>query len=143
MTIIFPDQGEAILLSYLVGADTPEDLVLRLFANDVTDGLSPAQIEALTEADFTEADFTGYQAITLSGASWTVTPGDPTEATYAQQSFTSSADQSPQTIYGYYLTRDSSGDLVAFEYFATPVVVEFEDDTIKVTPKITAQDAQD
>lgn len=144
MTLVFVDQGEAIALEYLVNRDAPEDLVLRLFQNDVTNGLTAGQIEALTETDFTEADFTGYSAITLSGASWNAASGgDPSSIDFAQQSFTSTADQTQQTIFGYYYTRVAGGELVAFEYFASPVTVEFDQDVIRVTPRITGQDTQD
>lgn len=54
-----------------------------------------------------------------------------------------SADQTAQTIYGYYYTRASGGELVAFEEFDTPAVIEFDNDEIRITPKITAQDTQD
>lgn len=143
MTLVFVDQGEAIALEYMVNKDAPENMVLRLFQNDVTNGLSAAQIEALDETDMTEADFTGYSSIELTGASWSTTSGDPSNVQFAQQSFVSSADQTAQTIYGYYYTRASGGEMVAFEYFDTPVTVEFENDTIRITPQITAQDTQD
>lgn len=148
MTLVFVNQGEGIALDYLVNRDAPEDLVLRLFQNDVTDGLTAGQIEALTEADFTEADFTGYAPVTLTGASWTTTTGAPSETEFAEQSFTSGADQTPQNIYGYYYTRSTGGELLAFEYFdagppAVPVTVEFENDQIRITPRITGQDTQD
>lgn len=151
MTLVFPDQGEAYGLELLVSKASGQDLVLRLLANDVTDGLTPEQVEALTVADFTEAAFTGYSAVTLTGANWSTSQGDPSEVTYAQQTFTSTGDQtSPETIYGYYYTRATGGELVAFEYFdddyptsRNPVVIEFEDDTIRITPRITAADTQD
>lgn len=143
MALVFLNQGEGIVLDYLVNLDAPENLVLRLFQNDVTDGLTPSQIEALTEASFTEATFTGYSAATLTGASWSTTTGDPSETSFAQQSFTSTADQTAQQIFGYYYTRATGGEAVAFEEFDSPVTVEFTDDVIRVTPKITAQDTQD
>jgi hypothetical protein len=113
---------------------------LRLFQNDVTDGLTIAQIEALDETDFTEADFTGYSSVTLS--SWGVTPDDPSQADHATQEFVSTADQTQQTIFGYYFTRETGGQLVAFEEI-TPVIVEFDEDTILITPRITGRDEQD
>jgi hypothetical protein len=143
MTLIFVDQGEVLGLEYLVNKSSPENLVLRLFKNDVTDGLSAAQIEALDETDFTEADFTGYSAVTLTGATWTVTAGDPTVAAYPIQSFASTADQTQQLVYGYYLTRATGGELVAFEMLAAPVPFEFDEDTLLVTPRITGKDEQD
>lgn len=144
MTQVIVNQGETLSLQYLVAAATPQDLVLRLFQNDVVAGLTPSQIDALTEADMTEATFTGYAAITLSGAGWNApVEGDPSVIDFAQQEFTSTADQAQQTIYGYYYTRATGGEMVSFEYFAAPAVVEFNNDKIRVTPTITGQDTQD
>lgn len=143
MTLVILNAGERLVLDYLVNRGTPEDLVLRLFANDVTAGLTAAQVEALTEAAFTEATFTGYSAVTLTGASWSSGEGDPATAAFAQQTFTSGADQPPQTIWGYYYTRVTSGEAVAFEELPSPVTVQFVDERILVTPRITAQDTQD
>jgi hypothetical protein len=144
MTLVFVNEGEVIALEYLVNRDAPEDLVLRLFQNDVTSGLTATQIEALTETDMTEADFTGYSAITLTGASWTAGSGDdPSDIGFAEQEFTSSADQTQQTIFGYYYTRATGAEMVAFEYFDASVTVEFENDVIRITPNITCADTQD
>jgi hypothetical protein len=137
------NQGEAFSLEYLVNKSAPQNLVLRLFKNDVTNGLTQAQKDALVAADFTEADFTGYAAITLTGATWTVTPGDPAIAAYPVQTFTSSANQTLQNIYGYYLTRVTGGELVWFEALVAPVPFEFLNDNLLVTPRITSRDEQD
>lgn len=144
MSLIFLDQGESVGLQLLTNKiATPRDLILNLFQNDVTDGLTAEQIEALDESDFTPADFTGYSAITLTGASWTPTEGDPTSIAYAQQTFESSEAQEAQTIYGYYLTQVSTGLAIAFEEFASPATIENDGDQIKITPVITGRDEQD
>ena len=57
---------------------TDIDMTLRLFRTDVTTGLTKAQIEALTQAAFTEANFAGYAAVSMTTA-WTTTQGDPSE----------------------------------------------------------------
>lgn len=139
MTLIVVDQGEEGLLDAILAVN----YTLHLFQNDVTDGLSASQIEALTESDFTEADFTGYSSAALTGGSWTVTPGDPATGTYTVQTFTSSADQTAQTLYGYYVTRTSDGALQWFEEFSTPLTIEFDAEFIRVTPQITLADTQD
>lgn len=139
MTLIVVNAGEEHFLDLILGVN----YTLRLFKNDVTDGLSASQVEALDEGDFTEADFTGYSAKALTGGSWTTTPGAPCVGVYAEQSFASTADQSAQTIYGYYVTRTSGGALEWFEEFTTPVVIEFNNDTIRITPRITLADTQD
>lgn len=139
MTLVVVDQGEEAFIDLI----TSINYTLRLYKTDVTDGLTASQIEALDENDFTEADFTGYSAATLTGGSWAITPGDPCVAVYAAQSFTSSADQTAQTLYGYYVTRTSDGALQWFEEFSSPLVIEFNEEFIRVTPRITLQDTGD
>lgn len=132
MTIVVPNTGENIALEYLVNKDAPENLVLRLFRLPASD---PG--EAATAGSFTEANFTGYSAITLTGSSWNAASGGSID--YAQQTFTSSADQTTQNVYGYYLTRATSADLVYYEYFSDgPYAIANNGDAIKVTPTITA-----
>lgn len=137
MALKLVNSGEKIALEYLVNKDMPEDLVLRLFKSDTT----PAESD--TASTYTEADFTGYSAVTLTGASWTVTEGNPTEATYAEQAFTSGATQAAQTIYGYYLTRATSADLVWVERFSSSQTVQNNGDRISISPLIQAKDAGD
>lgn len=139
MTLVVVDQGEEAFLDAILAVN----YTLHLYKNDVTDGLTAEQIEALTETDFTEADFTGYSAAALTGGSWTTTPGDPCASVYAEQMFTSTADQTLQTVYGYYVTRTSDGALQWFEPFVTPLDIEFENESIRITPRITLADTQD
>jgi len=132
MSLVLINQGEADWLSMVVNKGTPENLVLRLFKSNTT----PSETD--TEATYTEADFTGYSAASLTGASWTVTPGAPSEASYAQQVFTSSANQTQQDIYGYCLTQSTSGRAQWAERFpAAPYPIANNGDNIGVTPKIT------
>jgi hypothetical protein len=132
MAILVPNGGEVLALSYLVNKGTPENLVLCLFKSNTT----PA--EGDTVGTYTEANFTGYASITLTGASWTVTPGAPSSASYAEQTFTSSAGSQNQDIYGYFLKRVSTGDLVYAERFASGLInIANNGDAIKITPTIT------
>lgn len=130
MALLVPNIGEQRALeAWIKGMNT----VLRLFKSNTT----PAETD--TAATYTEADFTGYSAPTLTGASWVVTPGAPTLAAYAQQTFSSSADQASQNVYGYYVTRSSDGELVYAERFSDgPYAVANNGDQIKITPQITA-----
>lgn len=137
MTLIVVNQGEqAILANGVTGVAYD----LRLFKTDVTAGLTPDQIDALDETDFTEATFTGYSAQAVAAVDWTVTAGNPTVALNVEKSFTSTADQTAQNIWGYYLTRSSDGALIWFEQFDGPIVVEFDTDEILVTPRMTLDD---
>lgn len=129
MTIMVPNTGEVIALSYLVNKSAPENLVYRLFTNNIT----PAETD--TAATYTEMSGAGYAAVTCTGASWTVTGGAPSSATYAQQTFTFTGAGS--AIYGYYVTRATTGDLVLSETF-TSFTPAANGDNLKITPTITA-----
>lgn len=145
MTLVLTDAAEADMLSRILDPD----LDLKLFKNDVISGLTDPQIEALDETDFTEADFTGYADVAIAGenqgvsSDWTITPEDPSEAVAPQATFESSADQTPQTIYGYYVVKASGGALQWFEYFPSPQVIENDNDAILITPKFTLKDETD
>lgn len=132
MALLVPNNGEGDALQYFVNKATPQDLVLKLYQNNVTPG------ETDTAATYTEATFTGYASVSLTGANWTVTEGAPSSASYAQQTFTSSANQSQQLIYGYFLVRASSGRIAYAERFTDgPYSIANNGDAIKVTPTIT------
>ena len=132
MTLVLPNQGEQITLEAMVGKTAGQNLVLRLFKSNTTPD------ESTTEASVTEANFTGYSAITLTAASWSYTAGDPGTIAYAQQTFTSSAGSQSQAVYGYYLTQVTSGKLVWIERFTDgPYTIVNNGDTIKVTLNFT------
>lgn len=127
------NRGESRMLGLVVNKDTTtRDLVLKLYKNNVT----PA--DADDETTYTVADFTGYSDVTLTGASWTVTEGNPTTATYTTQTFTSSAGSQNQTIYGYYLLTATEGRLIAAERFSDgPYTIVNNGDAVRVYSQIT------
>lgn len=131
------NQGEEAFLDLI----TDVDMTLRLYRNDVVSGLTDVQIEALTQASFTEANFAGYAASSMTTA-WTTTQGNPSTATRAVVTFTRSSTGTAQLIYGYYVTRNSDGALMWFEHFDAPVSIEFINDAIQVTPTLTLDDAE-
>lgn len=139
MTLIVVNQAEEHFLDLILAVN----YTLKLYKNNVTSGLTQAQKDALTQASFTEATFTGYASKALTGGSWTTTAGDPCVGTYAQQTFTSTANQTAQIVYGYYITRTSDGALEWFEDFAGPVTVQFNGEQISITPRITLSDTLD
>lgn len=131
MALVVPNGGEVIALSYLVGKTaSTEGLTLRLFTNNATPG------ETDTAATYTEATGNGYAAIGLTGSSWSVSAGAPSTASYAQQTFTFSGALG--NVYGYYMTRTTTGDLVYAERFSDgPYAIANNGDQIKITPAIT------
>jgi len=132
MALLVPQQGEGIALEALAGKTAGQNLILKLFKSNTTPGATD------TEATYTEANFTGYAAITLTAANWVTTPGNPSSMAYAQQTFTSSAGAQNQPVYGYYLIQVSSGKLVWAERFTDgPYTIVNNGDAIKITPVIT------
>lgn len=139
MTLRVVDQAEEHFLDAILAVNYS----MRLFSNNVENGLSTAQRDALTEASFTEATFTGYASAALTGGAWTTTPGNPASAYYAAQSFTSTADQTPETIWGYYVLRSSDQRLEWYEYFSASATIQYNSESIVVTPRMTLADTSD
>lgn len=133
-TLVVPNVGEQIALEALVNKTAPQDLRLKLYKNNITPG------ETDTAGTYTVADFTGYSDFNFTAASWTYSAGNPSDVHYAQQAFTSSAAQSAQSIYGYYVIQVSSGTLVWAERFPDgPYTISNNGDEIRITAKITAE----
>jgi len=135
MTLVVPNAGEVINLSYFVGKNTVvRNVIYKLFATNVT----PA--EGDTAGSYTEAAGGGYSTMAaLTGASWTVTGGAPTSASYAQISWTfTGALTTNATIYGYYVIRATDVDLCWAETF-TSFTPANNGDQILLTPAITAE----
>jgi hypothetical protein len=143
-----PDQG-ACRVSVIITPDTVTTAVLddfvsvdfsmRLFTDPLA-GLDPAELAELTNADFTEATFPGYAAVTLTSASWTVTAGagSPSFATYPQQTFERSSSGTAQLVYGYWVRQTSDSVLRWFEAFDGPLSFELIGARYRVTPRYEA-----
>lgn len=133
MALTVVNEGETLLLSAALGDATPEDLTLKLYTN------TPSITPTLAVGGVTEMTGQGYAAKTLTQASWTVaTDGaGAAEASYAQQSFVFTAG-GPTTINGYFVVGATSAKLYWIEAFASAYTVQNENDTIRVTPKITS-----
>lgn len=133
MALILADVGADELLKVYFNDDRPtggNNLTLKLFCNDVT------PIDTHTAGSYTEASGGGYAAKTLTNGSWTVTVGnDPSDATYAQQTFTfTGALTTNPTIYGYFVV-DGDGTLIWAEVFAAAFTPANNGDQVKVTPQ--------
>lgn len=143
MTLIIPNAFEEELLDLLIDVTAlGGGWNLRLFTNDVTAGLTPDQVDQLDASDFTEASFTGYSAQNVTNTGWSFVQGNPTTATGPTKTFTRSSTGTAQNIYGYYFTAVSDGDLAWFEQFPGPISIEFEDDAIAITPRLTLDDTR-
>lgn len=132
MALNFPDVGENLALEMIVNKTAPQNLSLKLFSNNIT----PADSD--TAGTYTEATFTGYSAITLTGASWNAASAGSI-AYSAQQTFTRTSTGVTENIYGYYCVQVTSTTLLYSERDgAAPVAMTNNGDNIKITPTIGA-----
>ena len=138
MALVVPNTGDVLLLKYIVNQLSQDggagpvggERVLRLFSNN----LVPAKSTVLS--DITETTLTGYTAVTLAGANWTVytSTAGTNSAVYSEQTFSFSTSV---TIYGYYVT-DLSSNLLWVERFSTaPFTLPAGGGEIAITPRIT------
>jgi hypothetical protein len=132
MPLNVPNTGENIALEALVNKTAAQNLVLRLYSNNIT----PSDTDVA--GTYTEATFAGYASITLVGATWNAAAAGSI-AYSAQQTFTRSSTGTLENIYGYYCTQLASGVLVYSERDgAAPFAITNSGDNVKITPTITA-----
>jgi hypothetical protein len=143
MAMVVSDSGALNFLKVYVNNTRPSnsltlasanDLQLRLFATNVTPNANGGD----TAATYTQAAGGGYAAKTLTNGSWTCASSNPSDATYAIQTWTFSGVLTTNTtIYGYYIV-DSDGVLVTSEAITPFTPTASGTDTLSVTPKIQA-----
>ena len=130
MSVVVPNSSEVIILQYITNNDAPENISMRLYANDITPN------DGSTTASFIEVIEGGYAVRSLSPNGWTIVSGTPSQASYAELtwSFTGPVGN----VYGYYVTRDTGGEVLWAERFTTgPFNVKTAGDEIKVLPRLT------
>lgn len=131
--LLVTNEAEGLMLQLICNKTNDNvDLTLHLFSNNVT----PA--EADTAAAYTEVSGGGYASKTLTGASWTVTTGAPSEMSYAEQTFTFTSVPGTATVYGYMVKRGATL-LWAERLPAAPFTVAAAGDEVRVTPKFTLE----
>lgn len=130
MAIVAAKNGKLQALKYLIGdLATTEELRIRLFKNNYT------PLETSVTGDFTEAAFSGYASVLLSD--WTITEDISPYATHSQVLFNCTATGSAESIYGYYIVRAGTNDLIAAKRFeGAPYNIEIIGDVIAVTPTV-------
>lgn len=130
MALLFPNSGENLVLEMIVNKTAAQNLVLKLFSSNTT----PSETD--TAGTYTEATFSGYAAITLTGASWGAAS---TTIAYAQQTFTHNGGGVSNSIYGYFVVQVTSGTLLYAERDASaPFTLTNNGDNVKITPTIAA-----
>ena len=131
MALNVPDVGENLILDMIVNKVAAQNLVLKLFKNNIT----PADTDVA--ATYTESTFTGYASITLAGASWNSAAAGSISFS-AQQSFTCSGASS-ESVYGYYLIQLTSTVLMWSERDGSaPFAIAVSGDKVQMTPSIGA-----
>ena len=134
MPLVVPDVGELRLLDYMLklALSTNENQILKLFQSDSTPSATSAP------GSFTEANFTGYAARTLTRSSWNsaVTVSNKAESSYGStpQSWTCGA--TGNTIYGYWVESGTTAKCLWAERFSTARVLA-SGDVLNITPKFT------
>jgi hypothetical protein len=134
MAICLTDLGaDQILKAYFNNTwPASKDLKLHLYSNNFSG------TDTSLTASFTEVTGGGYAAITLTSGSWTVTPAnDPSDAVYAQQTFTfTGAIGGSGTVYGYFVDDNQGGGALIFsEMLGTPFTPANNGDQVLITPK--------
>lgn len=134
MANVYLQQGDVKTLDEIV-ASGDVWVGLHLFKNnhvpDVTD----------VNGDYTEANFSGYAAISaLSFGAAFVNPDGKGEVDASPESFTHNGGGTSNTIYGAYVT-DDGGDVVYAERFGAPISMASNGDLITYTARVTAVSA--
>ncbi len=128
MAGVIPNGAEVLAANYYVNKAAPENLIAKLFSNNMT----PAETDVV--GALTECTGSGYASKTLTGASWTTTSGAPTSTAYAAQVWTLSG---ALTAYGYYFVRATGGELMGHERFSDgPDTTPAGGGTMTVTPTL-------
>ncbi len=134
MSAVIPTEGRVFLAKRVLYANAAtEDLVLRVFKNNVTPGLAD------TAATYTEATFTGYAPITLTssqtGSTWSVPIVSSNLAVSSYQTLATWTAASDQTVYGWYITSSVTNKLCAAQAFPSPrALVGASGDTLSIPP---------
>ena len=132
MPLLVPDVGENLILAMIVNKTAPQDLVLKLYSSNTT----PAETD--TAGTYTEATFSGYSAITLTGATWG-SPGAGSITYGSQQTFTHNGGGVSNSIYGYFVVQSVSGTLLYAERDGSaPFTLTNNGDNVKITPTLSA-----
>lgn len=111
-------------------------LTLRLYGNDKT----PADGD--TAAAYTEVSGGNYVNKPLVFATWSIVGGTPSVASYVGQTWLFNGPiNPPNTIYGYFVTRNSDGKLMWAERFPAANVpfAPVNGSKIVLLPKVSAE----
>lgn len=128
MAGVAPQEGELLMLKYILNVTAASDHILRLYKNDITPD------DNSVYADFTEVTEAGYVPKTLVGANWTFTQGGgDTIAIYSEETFTFSTSAD---VYGFYITNGT--DVLWAERFGVdPYTMPIDGGAIAINTQIS------
>ena len=125
MALTVPTFSANRMLGYILNASQPEDLLLKLFENDVT----PASGD--TEASYIEP--WQYSPRILTGIDWSI---DDARAAASAQSF--EFQDYRGKVFGYFIVTANSGKLMWAERFSDgPYRIQNKGDKITVAARLT------
>lgn len=135
--LTMPDQALQNMLNDPTAEITPtflNSLKIRLFKNNLTPGTGTVI------GDFTEADFTGYAAISLSGFPASSIVSHAASSTGSQVTFTvGSSPTTTNNIYGWYVTNSAGTKLYGCQRDANaPIAMAVAGAIYQVTPTFSA-----
>jgi hypothetical protein len=137
MPLVVPDEGEIQLLQKMLknALSTDETYLLKLYRVDYT------PISTTAKGSFTEANFTGYAARTLTRALWSAAITNSSsagEASYGTSPSSWTCGTTGNTIYGYWVEGTTSAKVLWAERFSTSRVLA-SGDILNITAKFTLQ----
>ena len=128
MAVIVPKSWQNYILGLSINAVAPQDLKLRLFANNLT-----PTVDSVI-GDMTQAAGFGYAELAMIPGSWTRTPGAPYVAAYPATTFTFTG--AIGLIYGWYIVTADGLILGPCERFPLgPYNKQTNGETIQVPPQ--------
>jgi hypothetical protein len=105
---------------------------VRLFKNDIT----PSASDGL--GDYTEADFSGYSAVTVTQGSASVVSGKAQNVLSPSAVFSHDDGGTDNNIYGFYVTDATPSTLYYAERFSgAPIAMDDDGDSITVAVTFT------
>ena len=129
MGLIFPTVGDNVSLELIVNRSAPQNLVMKLYVNDIT----PAKDDTATA--YLEASGFGYSPVIIPGASWGAAAAGSIAGPQQVFTFTGALGN----VYGYFMVQQASGILVYAERFSNgPYPIMTNGDKIEITPTIQA-----
>lgn len=132
-TLIAPDEGEVLLLKYMLAhtSNSGQNPILRIYTSP-----TGALTDNNSYSSFVESTMAGYIRHTLTGTAWTISTSlNVTTASFAEKITSYTTSESAQ---GYYVTAQTSPITVlwAEKFTDGPFNLPSTGGAISITPKI-------